>query len=62
MIIESPQIVSLDLIYESSRSRLFKCQTSGSEEVLIKEDLIGDQARLFNETSITGKSFHPEMN
>ena len=62
MIIESPQIVSLDLIHESSRSRLFKGQTSGGEEVLIKEDLTGDQGRLFNETSITDKSFHPEMN
>lgn len=62
MLIESPQIVSLDQIYESSRSRLSKGQTSGGEVVLIKEDLTGDQGRLFNETSITGKSFHPEMN
>ena len=62
MIIESPQIISLDLIHESARSRLFKGQTSGGDEVLIKEDLTSDQGRLFNETSFTGKSFHPEMN
>lgn len=62
MITESPQIASLELIQESSRSRILKGQTSGGVEVLIKEDLTGDQGRLFNETSITGKSSHPEMN
>ena len=62
MITESPQIASLELIQESSRSLIFKGQTLGGEEVLIKEDLTGDQGRLFNETNITGKSSHPEMN
>ena len=62
MFTESPKIISLDAIHESSRSRLFKGQTSDGAEVLIKEDLTGDQGRLFNETSITGKSFHSEMN
>lgn len=62
MIPESPKIISLDAIHESSRSRVFKGQTSDGTEILIKEDLTGDQGRLFNETSITGKSFHGEMN
>ncbi|PZV84380.1 putative ATPase [Algoriphagus aquaeductus] len=61
MIIDSPQITDLELIHESSRSRIFKGQAT-HEEVLIKEDLTGDQGRLFNESSITVKSFHPEMN
>lgn len=61
MITESPQVTDLQLIHESSRSRLFKGQALG-KEVLIKEDLTGDQGRLFNESSIAGRSFHSEMN
>ncbi|WP_111670411.1 adenylate/guanylate cyclase domain-containing protein [Algoriphagus litoralis] len=61
MFSESPQIASLELIYESGRSRLFQGKTSNGEDLLIKEDLTGDQARLFNEISITSQSFHTEM-
>lgn len=61
MITESPQVTDLILIHESTRSRLFKGQAMG-RDVLIKEDLTGDQGRLFNESSIAGRSFHSEMN
>lgn len=61
MITESPQVTDLQLIHESTRSRLFKGQALG-RDVLIKEDLTGDQGRLFNESSIAGRSFHSEMN
>lgn len=61
MITESPQVTDLVLIHESSRSRLFKGLALG-REVLLKEDLTGDQGRLFNESSIAGRSFHAEMN
>lgn len=62
MIFDSPALGSLDLIYESPRSRLFKGKNDRGEEILLKEDLTGDQGRLFNETSISGKSSHPELN
>jgi len=61
MFSESSQITSLEIIYESGRSRLFQGKTSSGDELLIKEDLTGDQGRLFNEINITSQSFHAEM-